>query len=161
MFLSSNHMPLQLQPPFLHFLCDFPTFVVPVKLSFLINVLSRFVTPHIHRCILICATSNSFSCAFFNAREVYHINRLKEMIGRDMCSQLVFTHAITVSEKTSRIVGVDKRLLPGCLQKENMFFDLVSTHSLSRAIQHRLSNESNNGFALWRTEHKFPCDNAT
>ena len=42
-----------------------PTFVVPLILSFLI--LSSFVTPHIHRSILISATSNFFPCAFFNA----------------------------------------------------------------------------------------------
>ena len=42
-----------------------PSFVVPLILSFLI--LSSFVTPHIHRSILISATSNLFSCAFFNA----------------------------------------------------------------------------------------------
>ena len=44
----------------------FPTFVVPLILSFLI--LSSFVTAHIHRSILISATSNFFYCAFFNAR---------------------------------------------------------------------------------------------
>ena len=42
-----------------------PTFVVHLILSFLI--LSSFVTPHIHRSILISATSTFFSCAFFNA----------------------------------------------------------------------------------------------
>ena len=42
-----------------------PTFVVPLILSFVI--LSSFVTPHIQRSILISATSNLFSCAFFNA----------------------------------------------------------------------------------------------
>ena len=44
-----------------------PTFAVPLILSFLI--LSSFVTPHIHRSILISATSNFFSCAFFNAHD--------------------------------------------------------------------------------------------
>ena len=42
-----------------------PTFVVPLILSFLI--LFSFEPPHIHRSILISATSNFFSCAFFNA----------------------------------------------------------------------------------------------
>ena len=64
-FLSSHYMSIPLQPPFLDFLCDFPTFVVLLILSFLI--LSSFVTPHIHRSILISATSNFFSCAFVNA----------------------------------------------------------------------------------------------
>ena len=40
-------------------------FVVLLSISFLI--LSTFVTPHIHRSILISATANVFSCAFFNA----------------------------------------------------------------------------------------------
>ena len=40
-----------------------PTFVVPLILSFLI--LSSLLTPLIHRNILISATSNFFSCAFF------------------------------------------------------------------------------------------------
>ena len=93
--------------------------------------------------------------------EVYHINRLKEIIGHDICSQLIFIHAITVSEMTSRNFGVDKRLLSGCLQKENLFFDLVPTHSQSRTRHHRLSKESTNDYALWRTEHKFPWDNAS
>ena len=42
-----------------------PTFVVHLILSFLF--LSSLVTPHIHRSILISATSNLFSCAFVNA----------------------------------------------------------------------------------------------
>ena len=57
-FLSSHHIPIPLQPSFMDFLCDSPTFVVPLLLSFLI--LSSFVTPHIHRRILISATSNTF-----------------------------------------------------------------------------------------------------
>ena len=40
-----------------------PTFVVPLILSILI--LSIFVIPHIYLNILISATSNLFSCAFF------------------------------------------------------------------------------------------------
>ena len=42
-----------------------PSFVVPLILSFLI--LSSLVTPLIHLNILISATSNFFSCAFFTA----------------------------------------------------------------------------------------------
>ena len=43
-----------------------PTFVVPLILSCLI--LSSLVTPLIHLNILISATSNLFSCAFFTAQ---------------------------------------------------------------------------------------------
>ena len=57
-FLSSHDMPIPLQTSFLYFLCAFPTFVVPLILTFLI--LSSFVTPHIHGRILISATSNFF-----------------------------------------------------------------------------------------------------
>ena len=63
--LSSHHMPIPLQSRFPDFLLDFPTFVAPFILSFLI--LSSFVNPHIHRSIRIPATSKFFSCAFFNA----------------------------------------------------------------------------------------------
>ena len=40
--------------------------------------------------------------------EVYHINRFQEVLGHEMCSQLMFIHAITGSETTSRIFGVGK-----------------------------------------------------
>ena len=43
-----------------------PTFVVPLIISFLI--LSSLVAPLIHLNILISATSNFFSCAFFTAQ---------------------------------------------------------------------------------------------
>ena len=45
----------------------FPTFVVPLIISFII--LSSFATAHIHRIYSIhsSVTSNCFSCAFFNA----------------------------------------------------------------------------------------------
>ena len=43
-----------------------PTFVVPLILSFLI--MSSLVTPLIHLNILISATSNFFSCAYFTAQ---------------------------------------------------------------------------------------------
>ena len=64
-FLSSHHMPIPHQPSFMDFLCDSPHFRCPSYYLFLI--LSSFVTPHIHRSILISAISNLFSCAFFNA----------------------------------------------------------------------------------------------
>ena len=46
-----------------------PNIVVPLILSLLI--LSNFVTPHIRLNILTLATSNFFSCAFFNAHACY------------------------------------------------------------------------------------------
>ena len=67
LFPSSDHLPVPFQPPFLdfQFFAIFPTFVVPLIISFLI--LSSFVTPHIHRSIRISATSDYFSCALFSA----------------------------------------------------------------------------------------------
>ena len=53
-------MPIPVQPTFLEIS---PTFVVSLILSFLIP--SSLVTPLIHLNILISATSNFFSCAFF------------------------------------------------------------------------------------------------
>ena len=41
--------------------------------------------------------------------EVYHINRIQEVLGHEMCSQLMFIHAMTGSDTTSRIFGVDKK----------------------------------------------------
>ena len=42
---------------------------------------------------------------------VYDINRLKEFLGQDICSQLLFIHAVTGCDSTSRIFGVGKRML--------------------------------------------------
>ena len=68
------------------FLDIYPTFVVPLILSFLI--LSSLVTPLIHLNILISATSNFFSCAFFvavNTRRIFtHI------------STIVYSHALII-----------------------------------------------------------------
>ena len=41
--------------------------------------------------------------------EVYHINRIQEVLGHEMCSQLMFIHAMTGSDTTSRIFGVGKK----------------------------------------------------
>ena len=41
--------------------------------------------------------------------EVYHINRIQEVLGHEMCSQLMFIHVMTGSDTTSRSVGVGKK----------------------------------------------------
>ena len=41
--------------------------------------------------------------------EVYHINRIQEVLGHEMCSQLMAIHAMTGSDRTSRIFGVGKK----------------------------------------------------
>ena len=49
------------------------------------------------------------------AIEVYNINRFKEIRGNDLCSQLLFIHAFTGCETTSRIVGIGKRSICYCV----------------------------------------------
>ena len=39
---------------------------------------------------------------------MYDINRLKDILGHDLCSQLLFIHAMTGCDTTSRIFGVGK-----------------------------------------------------
>ena len=63
---SSQYVPIIFNLLSCTFLDIAPTFVVPLILSFLI--LSSLVTPLIHLNILISATSNFFSCAFFTAQ---------------------------------------------------------------------------------------------
>ena len=40
--------------------------------------------------------------------EVYHINRIR-ILGHEMCSQFMFIHAMTGSDRTSMIFGVGKK----------------------------------------------------
>ena len=40
---------------------------------------------------------------------VYDINCLKEFLGQDICSQLLFIHAVTGCDSTSRIFGVGEK----------------------------------------------------
>ena len=41
--------------------------------------------------------------------KVYNINHLKEILGHDMCSYLLFIHAMTGCDTTSRIFGIGKK----------------------------------------------------
>ena len=50
--------------------------------------------------------------------EVYHINRIQEVLGHEMCSHLMFIHAMTGSDTTSRIFGVGKKTAFHYLAKE-------------------------------------------
>ena len=43
------------------------------------------------------------------ATKVHDINRLKAIIGPDICSQLLFIHAFTSCDSTSRIFGIGKK----------------------------------------------------
>jgi len=44
-------------------------------------------------------------------QRVYNINTLKECLGQQLCSQLLFIHAFTGCDTTSRIFGMGKRTL--------------------------------------------------
>ena len=44
-----------------------------------------------------------------NADKLYHINELKIVLGEKLCSQLLFLHAYTGCDTTSRIFGVGKK----------------------------------------------------
>ena len=41
--------------------------------------------------------------------EVYHTNHIQEVLVHGICSQLMFIHAMTGSDMTSRIFGVGKK----------------------------------------------------
>ena len=43
-----------------------------------------------------------------NADKLYHINELKIVLGEELCFQLLFLHAYTGCDTTSRIFGVGK-----------------------------------------------------
>ena len=65
-FLSSHHMPLSLQPPFLDGLCDFLHLRYP-PYSFIYYHVQLRNCAYSYRSFLISASSNFFSCALFNA----------------------------------------------------------------------------------------------
>ena len=58
--------------------------------------------------------------------EVYHINCIQEALGYEMCSQLMFIHAMTGSETTSRISVLARRQLSKSFRKETLSFGLVT-----------------------------------
>jgi len=51
--------------------------------------------------------------------KVYNLNYQKEMIGNDMCSQLLFIHAMSGCDTTSRMFGVGKKSAFHKLVKED------------------------------------------
>ena len=68
---------------------------------------------------------------------VYDINRLKEFLGQDICSQLLFIHAVTGCDSTSRIFGVGKK---------NAFRKLLKGDSVLRVLCQRIHpTEPDNG----------------
>ena len=63
-------------------LCFLPLSLSPLLFHFLINlILSSLLTLHIHHSILISATSNFFSCAFFNSHvSAQYSNRYRKLL---------------------------------------------------------------------------------
>ena len=59
--------------------------------------------------------------------EVYHINRIHEVLGHEMCSQFMFIHVMTGSDTTSRIFDVGKKTAfqNKIFRKETLSFGLV------------------------------------
>ena len=54
--------------------------------------------------------------------EVYHINRIQEVLGYEICSQLMFIHAMTFSGTTSRMFAVGKKTAFKKLAKVDISF---------------------------------------
>ena len=44
-------------------------------------------------------------------QRVYNINTLKECLGQQLCSQLLFIHAFTGCDTTSRVFGMGKKTI--------------------------------------------------
>ena len=65
------------------------------------------------------------------ATTVYHINSLKSVLGNKLCSQLLFIHAFTGCDSTSRIFGVGKRAAFQKLAKGNSVLKSCADQFLS------------------------------
>ena len=65
--------------------------------------------------------------------KVYDINNLTEVLEHDMCSQLMFIHAVTGCDTTSQIFGVGRKTTFQKLAK-----GLVPMHSLSQTRPQKL-----------------------
>lgn len=60
----------------------------------------------------VCADSKELYFRSDNASrntKVYNINQLKVSLGEELCSQLLFLHAFTGCDSTSRVFGIGKR----------------------------------------------------
>ena len=97
----------------------------------LLVLLLHYVKPH-------CKSLYFRSDKTTGRAKVYNINYLRELIGNDTCSQLLFIHAMTGCDTTSRIFGVGKRVLFIRLLKETLFFGTLPTHLPSRISLQRL-----------------------
>ena len=93
--------------------------------------------------------------------EVYHINRIQDVLWHEMCSQLMFIHAMTGSDTTSRIFGVGKNTAFKKLAKGD---PLIRSCAIAFTIPNQttevIDNMSSNGCPLRRQGHRFTCDNA-
>ena len=71
--------------------------------------------------------------------KVYDINRLKDILAHDLCSQLLFIHAMTGCDTTSRIFGVGKKSAFQKLVKGEPVLQSVPMLSPFQTRPHRLS----------------------
>ena len=94
---------------------------------------------------------------------LYHINRIQEVLGHEMCSQLMFVHAMTGSDTTSRIFGVGKKTAFQYLAKGDPCPSVMChrIHNPEPAnIAYRKPRMSSNGCPFLRQGHIFTFDNA-
>jgi len=83
----------------------------------LLVLLLHYVKPH-------CKSLNFRSDKTKDDGKVYNINHLQNIIGNEICSQLLFIHAMTGCDTTSRIFSVGKR---------NAFHKLVKGDTVLRS----------------------------
>ena len=93
-----------------------------------------------------------------NADKLYHINELKIVLGEELCSQLLFLHAYTGCDTTSRIFGVGKK---------SVFHKLVKGNAILKDCQFLPSSKadcsihceqmlSSDGCDFWGHAYGFP-----
>ena len=63
-------------------------------------------------------------------KRIYNINRIKGAIGTSVCQQLLFIHAFSGCDSTSRIFGVGKRSLFEKLMKGDPVIEVCAEHFL-------------------------------
>ena len=90
------------------------------------------------------------------ATKVYNINRLKVILGNDLCSQLLFIHAITGCDTTSRIFGVGKKatfqkLVKGDSVLQSCSNEFISPNQTSYHLRHW---QQSNGCLVWWKVHR-------
>ena len=96
--------------------------------------------------------------------EVYHINRIQEVLWHEMFSQLMFIHAMTGSDTTSRIFGVGKKTAFQYLAKgDPVLRSCAIAFTIPNQTTELIDNlgcQAMHGCPLLWQGHRFTCDNA-